>query len=68
MKCQALTMADVVEALKRKQGEKPLREFAAEIGLHYTRLSAIYNGRQELRNNEVLARVGLKYEEHYRRL
>lgn len=65
---KCLTMDDVIAILKKKQGDKPLREFAAEIGLHYSRLSAIYNGRQELRNTEVLARIGLKYEEHYRRV
>lgn len=68
MKCEGLTMRDVVRILKKKQGDKPLREFADEIGLHYSQLSDVLNGRRELRNNKVLARVGLKHEEHYRHI
>lgn len=66
MKC--LTMDDVIAILKKKQGDKTLREFASEIGVHYSQLSAIYNRRQELRNNDVLAKLGLRYAEHYQKI
>lgn len=61
-------MKEVRETLIQKQGDKPIRQFAKEIGIHYTQLSAVLNGRQELRNAKVLAKIGFRYFEHYQRI
>lgn len=55
----ALTVHDVIAKLKNAQGDKSLRQFAAEIGVDPAVLSKIYSGDREP-SPAVLAFFGLE--------
>lgn len=55
---KALKHADVVEALKKRQGSKSLREFARELGISAPYLSDIYRGHRGV-GPAILKTIGL---------
>ena len=60
-----LTQPQVIELLKKRQGNRPARELADELGISAVYLSHIYNGKREP-GPSVLAKLGLEREVIYR--
>ena len=58
MAYKALTVEELLDLMKKIQGEKTNTEFAAEIGISKQYLTDIYNGRK-VPSDTVSARAGL---------
>jgi transcriptional regulator with XRE-family HTH domain len=53
-----LTYSQVIELLKKRQGKRPARQFARDLGISAVYLSHIYNGKREP-GPAVLNKLGL---------
>jgi len=60
-----LTHAELIGRLKKRQGKRPVREFARELGISHVYLMHIYKGRREP-GITVLEKLGLEREIVYR--
>lgn len=67
MKNKCLTKEEFVALLRKKQAQVQLnqQDFAKLLGVSQSYLSDIYKGTRELKNEAVLAGLGLRRESHY---
>lgn len=49
---------DVIEKLRQKQGDRPLRDYAAEVGCSTATLSQLYNNNRDP-GEKILKHLGL---------
>lgn len=60
-----LSHSDLIELLKKRQGKRPVRAFARELGISHVYLMHIYAGRRDP-GLAVLSKLGLEREIVYR--
>lgn len=61
---KAMTLSQVLALLRKRQGDRSVREFAGELGISHVYLSHIYSGKREP-GPVVLEALGLRREVIY---
>jgi transcriptional regulator with XRE-family HTH domain len=64
---KTITLSQVLDLLKKKQGDRPASDLAEELGIGRSYLSEIYSGKREP-GETVLSALGLRREIVYRPL
>lgn len=59
-----ITKDQVIEILRKRQGERPARQLAEELGVTPQYLSDVFSGRREI-GPSILAGLGLERETFY---